>query len=90
MGLTSSSNPDLLLRPSPSPASHYLFVRLLERRLTFYWHFNIFLDMFLFSWSPLSPVVPCIDNSPYSNIYGDSVGSSFVSPQEKCFLFFTR
>lgn len=27
--------------------------------------------------SPLSPVVPCIDYSPYSNIYGDSVVSSF-------------
>lgn len=34
-----------------------------------------------FMESPLSPVVPCIDYSPYSNIYGDSVVSSF-------FLFF--
>lgn len=88
-------NPDLSLRPSPSLSLSHLppdSVRLLERRLTFYWHFKIFLDMFLFSWSPLSPVVPCIDDSPYSNIYGDSVGSFFFFcsfwPQEKCLVFF--
>lgn len=31
--------------------------------------------MFLFPWSPPSPVVPCIDDIPYSNIYKDPVGS---------------
>lgn len=48
--------------------------------------------MFLFSWSPLSPVVPCIDDSPYSNIYGDSVGSFFFFvrfglKKSVCFFF---
>lgn len=38
-----------------------------------------------FMESPLSPVVPCIDYSPYSNIYGDSVVFFFFATE--FFLF---
>lgn len=71
--------------PSQPPISPTLppdSVRLLERCLTFYWHFNIFLNM-----SSLSPVVPCIDYSPYSNIYGDSV-VCFGLKRSICIFFF--
>lgn len=43
-----------------------------------------------FMESPLSPVVPCIDYSPYSNIYGDSVVfffSFFFFASENFFFF---
>lgn len=46
--------------------------RLLERALTFTDILH-FLDVFLFPRSPLSPLVPCFDASPNSNIYGDYV-----------------
>lgn len=40
-----------------------------------------------FMESPLSPVVPCIDYSPYSNIYGDSVVSFSFCLRIYFFLF---
>lgn len=46
-----------------------------------------------FMESPLSPVVPCIDYSPYSNIYGDSVVfffSFFFLPQKNFFFLFSH
>lgn len=45
-----------------------------------------------FMESPLSPVVPCIDYSPYSNIYGDSVVFffSFFFASENFFFLFSH
>lgn len=64
----------------PSPVSPPGSVRLLERALTFT-DILQFLGIFLFPRSPLSPLVPCFDASPYSNIYyGDYVDLCNIPP----------
>lgn len=61
----------------PSPVSPPGSVGLWERALTFT-DISHFLDVFLFPRSPLSPLVPCFEASPHSNIYGDML--IFVPP----------
>lgn len=63
----------------PSPVSPPGSVRLLERALTFT-DILKFLGIFLFPRSPLSPLVPCFDASPYSNIYMEIMLIFVTSP----------
>lgn len=63
---------------NPSPVSPPGSFRLLERALTFTDILH-FLGVFLSPRSPLSPLVPCFDASPYSNIYME-IMLIFVTP----------